>query len=220
LNNSEPLLPPPPPPPTGGPVGQASAENVNPEQHEVNQYHHRRYLPEDSTYIIFTIEPEDRTIQQRCSLEVNMVMLPVPQYLNWSSQAITFDQWDQPAVLPRPGGYALVLDPTIGTSQRSVRFSRVLIDGGSSINILYRDTANKLGIQESRLSPSSTVFHGIVPGHSCQPISRIRLDVMFSKPDHFRTEVIEFELVDLVSPYHALLGRPALAKFMAVPHYG
>ena len=26
-------------------------------------------------------------------------------------------------------------------------------------------------------------------------------------------------MVDLKSPYHALLGRPALAKFMAVPHY-
>ena len=26
-------------------------------------------------------------------------------------------------------------------------------------------------------------------------------------------------MVDLESPYHTLLGRPALAKFMAVPHY-
>ena len=26
-------------------------------------------------------------------------------------------------------------------------------------------------------------------------------------------------MVNLESPYHALLGRPALAKFMAVPHY-
>ena len=26
-------------------------------------------------------------------------------------------------------------------------------------------------------------------------------------------------MVDLESPYHSLLGRPALAKFMAVPHY-
>ena len=26
-------------------------------------------------------------------------------------------------------------------------------------------------------------------------------------------------MVDLESPYHALLGRPAMAKFMAVPHY-
>jgi hypothetical protein len=26
-------------------------------------------------------------------------------------------------------------------------------------------------------------------------------------------------VVDISSPYHALLARPALAKFMAVPHY-
>jgi hypothetical protein len=26
-------------------------------------------------------------------------------------------------------------------------------------------------------------------------------------------------VVDISSPYHALIGRPAIAKFMAVPHY-
>ncbi|KAK1678494.1 hypothetical protein QYE76_039342 [Lolium multiflorum] len=221
LTSGEPLPPPPPPPPAGGPGGQAGAEANNLEHHEANQVHHGgRYLAEDATYIIFTSEPEDKTSQQRRSLEVNAVMPPVPQYLNWSEQAITFDRRDTPAVLPKPGSYAMVLDPTIGTTRRSVRFSRVLIDGGSSINILYRDTARKLGIQEAELRPTPTVFHGIVPGHCCQPIGRITLEVMFGKPDNFRTENIEFEVVDLVSPYHALLGRPALTKFMAVPHYG
>ncbi|KAK1679976.1 hypothetical protein QYE76_040824 [Lolium multiflorum] len=221
LTSGEPLPPPPPPPPAGGPGGQAGAEANNLEHHEANQVHHGgRYLAEDATYIIFTSEPEDKTSQQRRSLEVNAVMPPVPQYLNWSEQAITFDRRDTPAVLPKPGSYAMVLDPTIGTTRRSVRFSRVLIDGGSSINILYRDTARKLGIQEAELRPTPTVFHGIVPGHCCQPIGRITLEVMFGKPDNFRTENVEFEVVDLVSPYHALLGRPALTKFMAVPHYG
>ncbi|KAK1648016.1 hypothetical protein QYE76_065821 [Lolium multiflorum] len=221
LTSGEPLPPPPPPPPAGGPGGQAGAEANNLEHHEANQVHHGgRYLAEDATYIIFTSEPEDKTSQQRRSLEVNAVMPPVPQYLNWSEQAITFDRRDTPAVLPKPGSYAMVLDPTLGTTRRSVRFSRVLIDGGSSINILYRDTARKLGIQEAELRPTPTVFHGIVPGHCCQPIGRITLEVMFGKPDNFRTENIEFEVVDLVSPYHALLGRPALTKFMAVPHYG
>ncbi|KAK1683387.1 hypothetical protein QYE76_044235 [Lolium multiflorum] len=191
LTSGEPL--PPPPPLHGGPGGQAGAEANNLEHHEANQVHHGgRYLAEDATYIIFTTEPEDRTSQQRRSLEVNAVMPPVPQYLNWSEQAITFDRRDTPAVLPKPGSYAMVLDPTIGTSRRS----------------------------EAELRPTPTVFHGIVPGHSCQPIGRITLAVMFGKPDHFRTENIEFEVVDLVSPYHALLGRPALTKLMAVPHYG
>jgi hypothetical protein len=105
----------------------------------------------------------------------------------------------------------MVLDPTFTTGQRNIRFSRDLIDGGSIINILYRDTARKLGIQENQLSTTPTIFHGIVPGHSCQPIGWIRLDIMFGKPKHFRTEKIEFEVVDMVNPYHALLGQSALA---------
>ncbi|KAK1599918.1 hypothetical protein QYE76_008285 [Lolium multiflorum] len=76
-----------------------------------------------------------------------------------------------------------------------------------------------MGIQEAELRPTPTVFRSIVPD-CCQPIGRITLEVMFGKADNFRTENIEFEVVDLVSPYHALLGRPALTKFMAVPHYG
>jgi hypothetical protein len=45
------------------------------------------------------------------------------------------------------------------------------------------------------------------------------LEVLFGEEDNHRREPIWFEVVDLNIPYHALLGRPALAKFMAVPHY-
>nr|XP_045084510.1 uncharacterized protein LOC123494009 [Aegilops tauschii subsp. strangulata] len=103
--------------------------------------------------------------------------------------------------------------------RRAARFSRILKDGGSSINILYRDTMEKLNIKEKKLLPSRTVFHGIVPGLSCSPIGKIKIDVIFGDRNHFRREAIWFEVVDLESPYRVLLGRPALAKFMAVPHY-
>ena len=77
----------------------------------------------------------------------------------------------------------------------------------------------KLGIKQKQLIPSQTVFHGIVPGLSCSPIGKTQIDVLFGDKNHFRREPVWFEVVDLQSPYHALLGRPALAKFMAVPHY-
>jgi hypothetical protein len=95
--------------------------------------------------------------------------------------------------MPRPGGYTLVLNPIVFSETHTCRFSRVLIDGGSSINLLYRTSMEKLGIPEIQLKPTKLTFHGIVPGHSCTPMGRIELEV--------------------------LLGRPALAKFMAVPHY-
>jgi hypothetical protein len=37
--------------------------------------------------------------------------------------------------------------------------------------------------------------------------------------DNYPTEYIKFEVADFDLSYHAILGRPALAKFMAVPHY-
>jgi hypothetical protein len=98
------------------------------------------------------------------------------------------------------------------------RFSRVLIDGGSSINLLYRSSLEKLGIPLAQLKPRRLTFHGIMPGHSCTPLGKVQLDVLFRKKGNSRREPIWFEVVDINSPYHALLGRPALAKFMVVPH--
>ena len=40
----------------------------------------------------------------------------------------------------------------------------MLVDGDSSMNILYLDTLLKLVLKETDLQPSRTVFHGIVPG--------------------------------------------------------
>ena len=36
---------------------------------------------------------------------------------------------------------------------------------------------------------------------------------------NYRVEHINFYVADFDTAYHAILGRPALAKFMAVPHY-
>jgi hypothetical protein len=42
---------------------------------------------------------------------------------------------------------------------------------------------------------------------------------MFGAPVNFRTETLTFEVVGFPGTYHAILGRPAFAKFMAVPNY-
>ncbi|KAI4994365.1 hypothetical protein ZWY2020_029413 [Hordeum vulgare] len=121
--------------------------------------------------------------------------------------------------MPNPGSYVLVLDPTFASKRLTCRFSRVLVNDGSRINILYRDTLLKLGLEEKDLQPTSTIFLGIVPGQSCSPIGKIQLDVLFGDKAHFCREPIWFEVLDLNSPYHVLLGRPALTKFMDIPHY-
>jgi hypothetical protein len=59
-----------------------------------------------------------------------------PSFLDWSEDAITFSCEDHPNRIPNPGQYPLVVDPVIGNA----RFSKVLMDGGSSLNILYAQT--------------------------------------------------------------------------------
>jgi hypothetical protein len=139
--------------------------------------------------------------------------------MHWSEAAITWGREDHPRLMPNPGEYALVLDPIVCSDTHTCRFSRVLIDGGISINLLYRSSMEKLGISLAQLKSSRLTFHGIVPGHSCTPMGRVQLEVLFGEKGNSRREPIWFEVVDISSPYHALLGRSALAKFMAVPHY-
>ena len=59
----------------------------------------------------------------------------------------------------------------------------------------------------------------MLPGQASQPLGQITLPVQFGTADHFRVEFISFIVADFEGTYHAILGRPALAKFMAVPHY-
>ena len=41
----------------------------------------------------------------------------------------------------------------------------------------------------------------------------------FDTPDHFCTDYLNFLVADFDMAYHANLGQPALAKFIAIPHY-
>jgi hypothetical protein len=72
--------------------------------------------------------------------EVCSVKVAATVYLDWSDKPITFDQGDHPDRVPSPGKYPLVVDPVIG----NVRLTKVLMDGGSSLNIIYAETLELL----------------------------------------------------------------------------
>jgi hypothetical protein len=147
--------------------------------------------------------------------EVLTVKKAPPSFLDWSGDAITFSREDHPNRIPNPGQYRLVVDPVIGNS----RFSKVLMDGGSSLNILYAHTLQLMGIGLDQLRPSTTPFHGVAPGKRVQPLGQIDLPVWFGTPGNFRKETLTFEVVRFRGTYHAILGQPCYAKFMAVPNY-
>ena len=98
-----------------------------------------------------------------------------PRWLNWSEQPITWTRDDHLLVVDNPGALALVVSPQVG----GYTLDKVLMDGGSSINILYYETFCGMGLTQKQLQPSKTVFHGIVPGKSARPIGKIYLEKTF-----------------------------------------
>jgi hypothetical protein len=146
---------------------------------------------------------------------VYSVKVVAPVYLDWSDKPITFDQGDHPDRVPSPGKYPLVVDPVIG----NVRLTKVLMDGGGSLNIIYTETLELLQIDLSSVRAGVAPFHGIIPRKRVQPLGRLDLPVCFGTPSNFRRETLTFEVVGFQGTYHAVLGRPCYAKFMVVPNY-
>src|SRR3954470_11052820 len=128
---------------------QQSGYQSNPKQLNSGQYH------------VFTtsLDKRDQKIRKRA---VNNVELAVPRYLRWSEQPIIWSREDHPPRVDNPGRLALVVAPQVG----GYKFTKVLMDGGSSINILYYETFRRMGLTDKDLRPSNTVFHGMVPGKS------------------------------------------------------
>jgi hypothetical protein len=101
------------------------------------------------------------------------------------------------------------------------RLNKVLIDGGSGLTVLFTKTLKKMKLDITHmLTKSTSPFYGIVPRNAAIPLGSVVLPVTFGETrENYRTEYIKFEVADFDSSYHAILGRPTIAKFMAVPHY-
>jgi hypothetical protein len=50
-------------------------------------------------------------------------------------------------------------------------------------------------------------------------MGRVSLPVTFGTEENFHMKYLSFEVADFKSSYHAILGCPMLARFMAVWHY-
>jgi hypothetical protein len=87
-------------------------------------------------------------------------------YLKWLEVPITFDREDHPDHVPQPGSYPLVVAPLF----KSKRVHKVLMDGGSGINVLYMSTLDDMGIPRSTFRLSTAPFHGVIHGMEALPI--------------------------------------------------
>jgi hypothetical protein len=133
----------------------------------------------------------------------------------WSEHAITFSRADKWLNFDHPGKYPLLVDLVI----RESRVKKVLVDGGSSINVTFPQMLQALGVAIKDLTESDTPFFGIVPIEGEYPLGHIYLSVTFETPENYITEFLRFEVARFDCGYNTIIGRPGLAKFMVISHY-
>jgi hypothetical protein len=172
--------------------------------------------PDKTVNVLFSGLP-NRRAQKATRREVLNIEPAVPTPLRRSEVPITFSRVDQWTSFSEPGRFPLVLKPVVAGS----RLKKILIDGGSGINVLFTKTLKKTKLDITHmLTKSTSPFYGIVPGNAAIPLGSVVLPITFGETrENYCTEYVKFEVADFETSYHAILGRPAIAKFMVVPHY-
>ncbi|XP_065050275.1 uncharacterized protein LOC135680323 [Musa acuminata AAA Group] len=92
---------------------------------------------------------------------------------------------------------------------------RIMVDTGSSADILYFDAFQKLGLARENLSPMCSALTGFT-GDSISPLGAVTLPLTLGTPPKSKTVMTTFLVVDLPTAYNAILGRPTLNKVRAV----
>ena len=92
----------------------------------------------------------------------------------------------------------------------------VLVDNGSSADIIFASALDKIGIGRERLEPVITHLRGF-SGEKVLPLGVIQLVLTLGDPPCQATMTARFLIVDAPSAYNMLLGRPSLTVIKAIP---
>ena len=85
---------------------------------------------------------DSKRLQKLTRREVYEAKPATPTFLKWSGSPITFDRSDHSDNVTHPGRYPLVVDPIVGMKW----LTKVLIDGGNGLNIMYIEMLDTMGI--------------------------------------------------------------------------
>lgn len=78
-----------------------------------------------------------------------------PSFLSWAEASNNFDRFDHPNHVPGPGWYLLVVNLIIVKK----RLTKMLIDRGNDLNILYVETLNMMGINHLYIQSIGALSH-------------------------------------------------------------
>ncbi|KAH9659680.1 hypothetical protein KPL70_023952 [Citrus sinensis] len=106
---------------------------------------------------------------------------------------------------------ALVIKVTV----LSKKFDRILIDTGSSVDVLFKSTLEEMGIADRKLEYTNTSLKGF-GGEKLVPLGVVELPITIGSSPTERTMILDFVVVDEEGPYQMILGRPFLRMSKAV----
>ena len=124
---------------------------------------------------------------------------------------ITFTKEDLRDVVPHDNDPIVI---SLVTAGRMVH--RVLVDQGSSADVMFWPTFEKLQLSPDQLRPYGGCLYGFA-GDQVEVKGYIELRTTFTDGLASRTEKIRYLVVNAPSAYNMLLGRPTLNRTGAVP---
>ena len=108
---------------------------------------------------------------------------------------------------------ALVIEANI----QGWTIGKILLDTGSSADIKFSSTFDRMNIDCNLLHPSDIPLIGF-GGKRVNALKKISLPVSFGDTSNPRTEHVTFNVVEMNYPYLAIFGRGLIKKFEAVVH--
>ncbi|CAL1375603.1 unnamed protein product [Linum trigynum] len=123
---------------------------------------------------------------------------------------LSFDDTKLPQGIPSE-------DPLIITALvAACKIHRLLIDGGAAADILFQSTIDKMDIDPRLIKRAQGNLVGF-SGARVPVIGVVTLPVVIGDQEPRVSKQVEFTIVDCQSSHNGILGRPFLAKFMALP---
>ncbi|XP_024026719.1 uncharacterized protein LOC112093118 [Morus notabilis] len=110
-----------------------------------------------------------------------------------------------------PHNDALVVEAMIGNHT----VCRILVDNGSSVDLLYSDCLEKMGIRKEQLEKTSRPLYGFTED-SVIPQGTIRLPIIAGEKPRQTTIMANFVVIKGGSQYNAVIGRPTLQALRAI----